>query len=238
MMRLAIVWFFAAASLLLLGGAPADERSRPSGPSERASYSLGHQIGRDLARQGSAVDTEALRKGLMDGLSGAGPALDLQELRELLAALKRRVKAADRSRDREESRERIEAGREYLERNAARPGVVSLESGLQYEVLQRGRGNSPGPDDRVLVHYRGTTMDGKVFHDSRVHPDRPETLHVRGVVRGLTEALQLMKPGDLWKITLPPDLAYGRRGPLADHAVIFELELIAVLEEEPGEAGP
>jgi FKBP-type peptidyl-prolyl cis-trans isomerase len=225
-----------AAALLMIGSAPPADRARPETPTGRTSYSLGHQIGRDLSSQGAAIDTEALRMGLLDGLSGALPQMEAREMAGLLAELKRRVTAAERATKRQESNRRLESGREFLERNKSRPGVVVRESGLQYEVIRDGSGSSPGAGDKVVLHYRGTTMDGKLFHDSRVRPGEPEILHVSGVVRGLTEALQLMKPGALWRLFVPPELAYGRRGPLKNHAVIFEVELISVAPAEvPGE---
>lgn len=213
-------------AVLLLG---ASSGPGPENPTDRASYSLGHQIGRDLAAQGSRLDLEAMRQGLRDGLSGSGPALDPAAMQRVLAELKRRIDSADRAREREEDLRRLEEGREFLSRNAKRAGVVTLESGLQYQVLDRGSGRSPGPGDKVIVHYRGTTVDGRIFHDSHVRPGKPETLHVSGVVSGLTEAFQLMSPGARWRIFLPPDLAYGRRGPLAGHAIIFEIELLSIV---------
>jgi FKBP-type peptidyl-prolyl cis-trans isomerase FklB len=224
---------------LLLALAASAGRVEITDPTDRASYSLGHQIGEDLKRQGTEVDPEALRRGLRDGLSGVAPAMEPQEMERLLAELKRKVVAAERRQKRQAAERDREAGTRFLAENAGREGVVVLPSGLQYEVLETGEGRTPGPGDKVAVHYRSTTLDGTVFHDSRKAGGGPETLHVSGVIRGLTEALQRMREGDRWRLFLSPDLAYGRRGPLADHAVILEVELISVESAEPpaAEAG-
>jgi FKBP-type peptidyl-prolyl cis-trans isomerase FklB len=123
-------------------------------------------------------------------------------------------------------------GEAFLAANAEKEGVVTLPSGLQYKVLQQGTGASPGPTDNVKVHYRSTLIDGTEFHSSYRGEGEPETLHVSGVMRGVTEALQLMREGDRWQLFIPADLAFARRGPLADRTVIYEVELISI---EPGE---
>ena len=211
-----------------LGGASA---SNPNGaiedPVDRMSYSLGHQIGGDLDRQGAPIDLEALRRGLLDGLSGADPALDAEAMGRLLAGVKRSTLAAQQTERRREAGRHREAGTEFLAANAAREGVVTLPSGLQYMILREGTGRRPGPDDRVTVHYRAHTLDGHEFYNTYAK-GAPGIYHVSGVVPGLTEAFQLMREGSRWKLFLSPDLAYGRRGPLAHHAAIFEVDLIAV----------
>ena len=218
-------------AMLFLGDGAGLEEPKLSDPMDRASYSLGHQIGRDLERQGSKIDAEALRQGLVDGLAGAEPAIDPQEMRQVLAELKRQVVATERQQRRVGEAQHRKQGEEFLAENSTGDGVVTRESGLQYKVIEGGSGKKPGPADKVVVHYRGTTIDGKEFHDSRKRPGKPETLHVSGVIRGMTEALQLMKVGAKWRLFVPPDLAYGRRGPLADHTVILDIELITI---EPG----
>jgi len=224
-MRLAIAALLGV--MLFPGDGEPSERPGPTDPTDRASYSLGHQIGRDLVLQGSEIDPQAMRQGLLDGLAGA-PELDEQEMQRVLAKLKRRVLAAERQQRQREDALKRERGDVFLAENATKKGVVTLDSGLQYTVIEKGSGKKPGPADKVVVHYRGTTLDGKEFHDSRTRPGEPETLHVSGVIRGMTEALQRMRVGARWRLFLPPELAYGRRGPLADHAVIFEIELIAI----------
>jgi len=119
-------------------------------------------------------------------------------------------------------------GREFLAANAKKEGVITLPSGLQYKIIRPGTGRSPGPNDAVTVHYRGTLIDGTEFGSSDQAEGKLETFHVNGVIKGMAEALQLMKEGAKWQLFIPADLAYGERGPLADRAIIYELELIAI----------
>jgi FKBP-type peptidyl-prolyl cis-trans isomerase FklB len=195
----------------------------------RASYSLGHQIGMDLARQGRAVDVESLRRGLLDALAGRVPALSDAERTALLVGLKRNIVTAERE-DRIRGMSSLrQAGAAFMAENAQKEGVIELPSGLQYRVIRAGTGLRPGPDDRVTVRYRSTRLDGAAFHDSTREGAAPETFRVSGLVPGLTEALQLMPEGSRWEIFLPPDLAFGRRGPLQDQTVIYDLDLLEVL---------
>ena len=124
-----------------------------------------------------------------------------------------------------------ERGRAFLAQNGKRAGVMTTASGLQYEVLAAGHGATPGPTDRVTTHYHGTLLDGRVF-DSSMARGEPIDFPVNGVIRGWTEALQLMQVGDRWKLYVPSELAYGGRGAGAvigpDETLIFEVELLAV----------
>ncbi len=125
-----------------------------------------------------------------------------------------------------------ERGREYLTTNGEREGVVTTESGLQYEVLASGEGASPGRRDSVSVHYHGTSIDGRVF-DSSVERGQPAQFRVNGVIAGWTEALQMMRVGDRWRLVIPPELAYGEAGAAdviaPNETLVFEVELLAVL---------
>lgn len=132
--------------------------------------------------------------------------------------------------DPEEPATPMDAGRAFLAENAKRQGVVTTASGLQYEVLASGDGATPGPTDTVTTHYHGTFVDGRVF-DSSVQRGTPASFPVNGVIKGWTEALQMMKVGDKWKIVCPPDLAYGERGRSGippSSTLIFEVELLGV----------
>ena len=124
-----------------------------------------------------------------------------------------------------------ESGEQYLRDNATKPGVISLASGLQYKVLTEGDGSSPAATDSVTVHYRGTLTNGKQF-DSSYDRGEPATFPVNRVIPGWTEAMQLMKEGDKWQLTIPSRLGYGSRGAgsdiPADSVLIFDVELLKV----------
>jgi FKBP-type peptidyl-prolyl cis-trans isomerase FklB len=216
---------------LLPGIGLADEKTQIEGAVDRASYSLGHQIGGDLDLEAAQIDADALLRGLRDGLGGAAPSLPPEEMQAILVGLKRKIETTQQAQKRQRAEKYRAEGEAFLAANAQQAGVVTLPSGLQYKVLRQGTGATPGPRDKVSVHYRSTTVDGTEFHDSWEREGEPETLHVSGVVKGLSEALQLMREGGRWQLFIPADLAYGRRGPLADRTVIYEVELIAV---EPG----
>ncbi len=125
----------------------------------------------------------------------------------------------------------LEAGRAFLAENAMRSGVVTTPSGLQYEVVVAGEGDTPGPTATVLTHYHGTFVNGRIF-DSSVQRGAPAQFPVDRVIRGWTEALQMMKVGDKWKVYVPPELAYGERGmgPVGpNETLIFEVELLDIV---------
>jgi FKBP-type peptidyl-prolyl cis-trans isomerase FklB len=232
-----MVFLLVAGALLLPALGLAAEEARLDDPPSRLSYSLGHQIGEDLKRQGTEVRPDALESGLRDGLSGIAPGVDPQQMRQILAELKNKV-VVDQRKQKQKAVEGYRGeGREFLAANAEKEGVVSLPSGLQYQVLAEGSGRRPGPDDTVTVHYRGTTLDGAVFYDSHRGEGHPASFHVGAVIRGMSEALQLMREGDTWRLFVPADLAYGERGPLADRALIFEVELVSVQPGTDPQAG-
>lgn len=137
--------------------------------------------------------------------------------------------AADR-----EAQENLEAGNKFLEENKTREGVTTTESGLQYEVLTAAEGPKPVDGDRVRVHYHGTTIDGNVF-DSSVDRGEPTVFGVNQVIPGWTEALKLMPVGSKWKVFIPAELAYGKRGAGADigpnSALVFEVELLEIVKD-------
>jgi len=214
--------------LLLPALGLAEKRPAIEDATDRASYSLGYQIGGDLEREGAEVDAEALLRGLRDALAGKEPSIPAERMNALLVGLKRNIQTTQRQQKRQLAQKYRAEGEEFLAENAKKEGVTTLPSGLQYRVLQDGQGRSPGPSDKVKVRYRSTLIDGTEFHDSLVSEAEPETLPVGGVIRGLTEALQLMQEGARWQLFIPADLAYARRGPLADRTVIYEIELISI----------
>lgn len=194
-------------------------------------YSLGLSIANNLGNLGVTLDDAELQlllSGLKDQSSG-NAALTAEEMS---AALQEYQQTAWK-----ELAEKAKAeGDAFLAENKKREGVVTLPSGLQYEVQRDGSGESPSATDRVSVQYRGTFIDGKEF-DSSYKRGQPAQFEVNRVVKGWTEALQLMKPGAKWKLYVPGDLAYGKngmRGSIPPNAtLIFEVELLQVLATAP-----
>jgi FKBP-type peptidyl-prolyl cis-trans isomerase FklB len=203
---------------------------------DKVSYAIGYNIGMNLKNQQYDVDPNIIARGIKDLLSGTEPAMTetearqaLQEYQQALFQKRQEEMAAAAAKNKEE-------GQAWLAENATKEGVVTLESGLQYKVLASGDGESAGPNDTVKVNYRGTLIDGTVF-DSSYDRGQPAQFRVTGVIKGWTEALQLMKQGDKWQLFIPSDLAYGDR-PQGDKikpgsTLIFEVELLEVTKPQP-----
>lgn len=189
------------------------------------SYGLGVSIAKNLKDQGiTELETTALAKGLEDAIKGNDLKLQEEEIGALLNSYMQ--KKAE-----EKSKGAIDEGKNFLLKNGKRPEVKTLPSGLQYEILTVGTGAIPTAKDQVTTHYTGRLIDGTVF-DSSVERGQPATFPVGGVIKGWTEALQLMPEGSKWKLYIPYDLAYGERGAGgqigAFATLIFDIELIEI----------
>jgi FKBP-type peptidyl-prolyl cis-trans isomerase FklB len=193
----------------------------------RINYSVGYQIGGDFKRQGVALDAEAVVRGIEDALAGEEPQIPQPEMHQTLVELKHRIVAEERARSTEAELQMQAAGRKFLEANAKEPGVVTNGSGLQYRILEEGEGKHPGPRDEVTCRYRGTLIDGHEFDSSGAEPAR---FRLDGVIKGWTEGLQLVGAGGKIQLFVPPELAYGDRGPLGHRTLVFDVELISVQE--------
>lgn len=197
---------------------------------EKESYSLGYQFGQSLKVQAVDLDLEIYASGIRDALSGATPPLSPDEIRTVVMELQKRIAAARQKGMQEIADKNLAESKAFLEANRKKDGVVTVPSGLQYKVLVEGSGKTPKATDSVTVNYRGTLIDGKEFDDSYKR-GQPATFEVGKVIRGWTEALQLMKEGAKWQLFIPPTLAYGDRGagPIPPNStLIFEVELISV----------
>jgi FKBP-type peptidyl-prolyl cis-trans isomerase FklB len=190
-------------------------------------YAVGIQMGASLKREGIEPDLDALSLGIRDAMEGHAPRISQEEARAAMMAAR---EASDQKRDSAAAANKA-AGEKYLADNAKKPGVKTTASGLQYKVIQSGKGKQPTLESTVSTHYTGTLIDGTVFDSSRERGE-PASFPVRGVISGWTEALQLMREGDRWEITLPADIAYGERG--AGQAIgpnatlVFDVELLKV----------
>lgn len=192
---------------------------------DKVSYSLGVSIARNLQSQGlKAVNVNEFTEALTDVFGEKETKISEEEvvatLNSYFGALQEEKHGSNK-----------EDGEAFLEANKANEGVIMLPSGLQYAVMTEGAGDKPTLNSNVTTHYHGTTIDGKVF-DSSVQRGEPASFPVSGVIKGWTEALQLMAVGSKWKLFIPSELAYGDRGAGADigpdSALIFEVELISI----------
>ena len=194
----------------------------------KGGYGIGLQIGQQLAGRGMEVEAEAVARGIFDVLNNNPPAIDINEVTKALQELGQRAEAAQA-----EAFKALEAENQaFLEENKKAAGVVVTDSGLQYEILTEGNGAKPTAESTVRVHYTGSLIDGTVF-DSSVKRGTPAEFPVGGVIKGWTEALQLMPVGSKWRLTIPHNLAYGERGAGASippfATLVFEVELLDIL---------
>ena len=222
---------------LLANPALGQDKPELTTPKQRVSYSIGANIGGNFKRQEIDVDVKALAAGVTDALAGK-TALTEAEMRDVMMAFQREMQTKMEAREKalEEQHakaapENLKKGEEFLAANAKKEGVKTTPSGLQYKVLKSGSGKTPKATDTVKTHYHGTLIDGTVF-DSSVERGEPVSFPVNGVIPGWTEALQMMKEGDKWQLTVPSKLAYGERGAgdkIGPNTVlIFDVELIAI----------
>lgn len=193
---------------------------------DKFSYGLGMGIGQNLLSMGvDGMSVEDFVKGVSDVLAGKKPEMSHAEAQQVVNEHFRKL--AEQAYEMNKK-----GGEEFLAANAKKEGVVTLPSGLQYEVIKEGNGKKPSATDRVKCHYEGTLIDGTVF-DSSVKRGEPAVFGVNQVIKGWVEALQLMQEGAKWRLYIPYDMAYGENGagelipPYS--ALIFDVELISVL---------
>ena len=224
---LCTVWVLFVAS----GVCRADGEMDMNQEAVKRSYSVGFQVGGDFRRQGLDINPEVLLEGIQDALSGAQPVMSEPEMRQTLVELQKRVETLEQEKRVALARKNGADGKAFLDENAAKEGIKTLPSGLQYRVITEGEGKRPGPEDTVTVHYRGTLIDGKEF-DSSYKRNQQATFKLNQVIRGWTEGLQLMRPGAKYRFFIPPHLAYGEKGAGSkippNSTLIFEVELISV----------
>jgi FKBP-type peptidyl-prolyl cis-trans isomerase FklB len=203
---------------------------------EKESYSIGYQVGFSMMRDGVEVDIDILIQGLQDAISEKDPLLSNEDMRGIIVARKERAREAYMQKLLETRAKNAEESQKFLVENVKKQGIMTTESGLQYKILKAGEGISPESKDTVTVHYKGTFIDGEEF-DSSYSKGEPQSFQASRVIKGWTEALQMMKVGAKWKIFLPPRLAYGQKGDgetiPPNKVLVFEIELLSV--EDTGE---
>jgi FKBP-type peptidyl-prolyl cis-trans isomerase len=218
----------------------ASDKVESAGPTiqshrDKVSYAFGADLARDLKRRSAEINPDLVARALDDSLAGKKLIMTDEEVTATLSQFQ-----AEQKQDYQHARAMIgeknrKAAETFVAGNVKKDGVVTLPSGLQYKVLKKGSGKTPTPDDTVVCNYRGTLLDGTEI-DSSYKRKEPSALPVKGVIAGLTEALELMPVGSKWQVFVPPTLAYGDKivagvGPNA--MLIFELELLSIKDAAP-----
>jgi FKBP-type peptidyl-prolyl cis-trans isomerase FklB len=200
-------------------------------PKDKASYALGMNIGTGLHKQPLDVDPAIVARGLKDALSNGKMLLTEEEERAILTQLQADMRKKQQEMAMAAGEANKKEGVAFLEANKTKEGIVALPSGLQYKVLQEGTGPKPSATDTVVCNYRGTLLNNTEF-DSSYKRGQPTTFPVSGVIKGWTEALQLMPVGSKWQLFVPAELAYGERGAggqIGPNAtLVFEVELLSI----------
>jgi|HubBroStandDraft_1064217.scaffolds.fasta_scaffold16341_3 FKBP-type peptidyl-prolyl cis-trans isomerase FklB len=199
---------------------------------DKASYAIGLNIGRSMHKDSVDVDTAILLRGLKDGLAGSKPLLTDDEARATMVALQADLRKKQEEKMLVQGEANKKEGEAFLADNKTKDGVVTLPSGLQYKILKEGTGPKPTATDSVVCNYKGTLLDNTEF-DSSYKRGQPATFPVSGVIKGWTEALQLMPVGSKWQLFIPSDLAYGARGGPGggigpNATLVFEVELMSI----------
>jgi len=202
---------------------------------DKVSYALGMNLGNNLHTQSVEVAPDILLQGLKDSLAGGKTLMTDDEARATLTQLQGELRKKQEAKMQQAGEENKKEGEAFLAANKTKEGVVTLPSGLQYKILKAGTGPKPTATDSVVCNYQGTLIDGKEF-DSSYKRGQPATFPVNGVIKGWTEALQLMPVGSKWQLVVPSDLAYGARGAGTDigpnATLIFEVELLSIQSKD------
>jgi FKBP-type peptidyl-prolyl cis-trans isomerase len=207
---------------------------------DKFSYALGMNLGANLHRQAVDVDPAILQRGFKDGLAGGKTLLTEDEARAALLEVQTEIRKKLQEKMQAEGDANKKAGDAFLAENKTKEGVVTLPDGLQYKILKEGSGAKPTATDSVVCNYRGTLINGTEF-DSSYKRGQPATFPVGGVIKGWTEALQLMPVGSKWQLFIPSALAYGERAPGGEigpnSTLIFDIELLSI-EQKKEEKAP
>lgn len=198
---------------------------------DKLSYSIGTDLGKNFKRQGIDVNPTVMAKGIQDGMSGGKLLLTEDQMKDVLNKFQKDLMAKRTAEFNKKAEENKAKGEAFLSQNKAKDGVVTLPDGLQYKIIKAGTGQKPGKEDTVTVEYTGRLISGEVF-DSTEKTGKPATFKLSQVIPGWTEALQLMPVGSTWEVYVPANLAYGPRsvgGPIGpNETLIFNIHLIDV----------
>ncbi len=219
------------ASGLMITASSAQDSTLLKDQKEKLSYALGMDLGAQLRKQSIEIDPDLLARGLKDGLSGGKTLMTETEARAAITALQTEMLKKQAEAMKVAGEKNRKEGEAFLAENKTKEGVITLPSGLQYKILREGTGKKPTLEDTVVCNYRGTLVDGTEF-DSSYKRNQPLEFALKGVIKGWTEALQLMSEGSKWQLFIPSDLAYGPAGRgnvIGPNAtLIFEVELLSI----------
>ena len=217
----------------LLGCNTPQRKSSLAEGKEKTSYALGLNIGSSLKQLDADIDLDILFQAMRDTMESRGVLMNQTEFRKVLTAFQNEVRLSRNKKRQEKATENLKKSEEFLAKNKEKEGVITTASGLQYKIIKQGNGPKPKATDKVKVNYRGTTIDGKEF-DSSYKRGKPATFGIKGVIKGWTEALQLMNVGSKYELYIPADLAYGANGSGPNigpnEALIFEVELLDIVK--------
>ena len=226
------------ACLIVPGAIQAADTGKLETSKDKLSYSIGLDMGIYLNSISDEIEYARLIEGLKTGFDGKDPLLSPEEMQAVQQEFAAKMKARQEAELLAMQKKNKEAGDAYLAENKKKDGVSVTASGLQYEVVTAGKGDSPKAEDTVTVHYKGTTIDGRVFDDSNQRGE-PAVFAVNQVIPGWTEVLQLMKAGAKYKVAIPSELAYGERGvpPMIEpnSVLLFDVELLSITKAEASE---
>jgi FKBP-type peptidyl-prolyl cis-trans isomerase FklB len=198
---------------------------------DKVSYAIGVNIGKSMRKDTVDIDPAIFSRGMKDALAGGKLLLTDDEMKAALTKLQSDLRSKQEEAMQKAGEINKKTGEDFLAQNKTKEGVVALPDGLQYKILKEGTGPKPTATDTVVCNYRGTLIDGTEF-DSSYKRGQPATFPVSGVIKGWTEAVQLMPVGSKWQVFLPADLAYGNRGAGQDigpnATLIFEVELLSI----------
>jgi FKBP-type peptidyl-prolyl cis-trans isomerase FklB len=203
---------------------------------DKISYAIGMNIGQSMKKDSLDLDPAIVSRGLNDALTGAKPLMTEDEAKTVMTEFRSEMMKKQQATAQQAGDTNKQAGQQFLAANKTKDGVVTLPSGLQYKILKAGTGPKPTASDTVVTNYRGTLIDGTEF-DSSYKRGEPATFPVGQVIKGWTEALQLMPVGSKWQLFIPSDLAYGERSPGGEigpnSTLIFDIELLSIQGKNP-----
>lgn len=204
---------------------------------DKLSYTMGYHLAQGFKDHGVALNSDMVRQGILDVMQGKHAALTDAQMKETLASFQQQMLSKQMEKMKTDSVKNKKEGDAFLAQNKKKPGVITLNDGLQYRVLQAGHGPKPKVNDNVVVEYKGSNVKGEVFDQS----SKPVTMNVSEVIPGWTRILQMMPSGSIWEVAIPPSQAYGEQGvpnsPIGpNETLLFKIKLHAVAKDgdQPG----